>query len=111
MPTIEFVRLLAIDIALVLVLILTARAAFSFRRDRLLVRLGILLFLLEDITRWAIAIATALVSPESLVTLDIIRQWSSFSGAVGAILVCLGVTPILVSGSTPRTESHLSASG
>ena len=90
----EFVRMLAIDLALVFSLILTTRIAFSSRRGRMLVQAGIVLLLLEDALRWGISMVIGYVSAESQVGLDLIRQWASLVGATGAIFACAGLLPI-----------------
>lgn len=104
----EFIRMLAIDLALVLSLFLTGRISLPSASIRLLLRAGLALFLLEDVIRWAIAMALAFVSAESQVGLDFVRQWSTLFGAVGAILACAGLVLITLraptaSASQPRT--------
>jgi hypothetical protein len=94
----EFTRMLAIDVSLLISLIVLARLGLFSRRLSLLIRTGIVLLLAEDAVRWGIGAAIGFVSMESQAKLDLIRQLISFVGATGAVLVCIALFAFLAHG-------------
>jgi hypothetical protein len=95
----EMIRMIAIDAALVLALILTCRDTLLSRRNRTMLTVGIVLLLLEDATRWGISLVIGIASPAIQVQVDQIRQWVTLAGAAGAIVTCAALLQIAVRGT------------
>lgn len=91
---VELIRVVAIDVALVLALILVRRSAFLSWPGRTVLQSGIALILLEDMIRWAISLAVGFASPDFQISLEWNRWWASLIGTVGALTTCVALLPM-----------------
>jgi len=91
---IESTRMLLIDLALVLGLLLTFRISFPSRLTAMLLRIGLLTILAEDVIRLLVGMAISMASKQVHPALDLIRSWTSILGAIGALLLCVGLARV-----------------
>jgi hypothetical protein len=86
----ELTRVFLFDLCWILALLLTFRFPFPSPVTLMSLRIGLILFLAEDLIRFAAGFWISVVTKP-----DLARSWAGAAGAIGAVLICVGLVRLL----------------
>jgi hypothetical protein len=87
----ELTRVSLFDLCWILALLLTFRLSFPSPIVLMSLRIGLILVLAEGLIRFAAGFGISVVGGQHYPTFDLARSWASAAGAIGALLICVGL--------------------